>query len=276
MVSNKYIIVCDESNKKGSNYSYFYGGAMLLEHNYEKIGTIINDYKTKLGFNELKRTKISEKNCVDYIKVLDLFFTFVRSGDIKLRMMFAPNNELISIPKPENHTYTKFYFAFIKNAFNIFFANKNISLRLIFDDLPETKEQCDTFKQYLVEKINNNKSKRGLNSVTISASQIEEVDSTKHPILQCVDVIIGCIEFYLNTPRSQQISKRARAKFKVFDKIWLEISRINPEFNLTTTTTPIYSHKAWLKPYAHFVYHKKIVPKASTNRPRERVALRKH
>ena len=35
-----YIIVCDESTKKGQNYSYFYGGAILKEAKYEKISAL--------------------------------------------------------------------------------------------------------------------------------------------------------------------------------------------------------------------------------------------
>lgn len=256
-MTNKYLIVCDESSKKGKNHSYFYGGAMLLESKYDQISSILDDYKIKLGFNELKRIKITEKNYKDYISMLSLFFVFVKSGDIKLRIMFSPNDQLLRLSKSENFSYTKFYHTFIKNAFNIFYAGKDIGLRLIFDDLPETREQCDKFKQCLMGSINKNK-KYYKNRVCLKQSQIEEVDSRKHIILQLVDVVVGVIEFYLNTDLTEiRQSKRANAKYKVFKYIFSQIKEIKPDFEICKTTYPVYSVKGWLNKYAHFVYHKK-------------------
>lgn len=256
---NEYVIICDESNKKDVNYSYFYGGAMLLENKYQKISEILNNYKNKFGFTELKRTKITIANYKSYIDILDLFFTFVKSGDIKIRIMFSPNSELMHIPKHENFTYTKLYLAFIVNAFNIFYAKKNIKLRLIFDDLPETKEQCSTFKKCLYTKINKNISKNKLcNKAKIKKDAIEEVDSKKHIILQCVDVIVGVTDFFLNTtPEEINQSKRAFAKNQVWQYVKSQIYLMNPNFILTETTKPVYSHKGWIDNYRHFVYSQK-------------------
>lgn len=255
--NKKYVIICDESSKKADKFSYFFGGAMLLESKYEKITAVLNDYKSRLGLHELKRTKITEKNYKDYINVLDLFFTFVKSGDIKIRVMFSPNTELLEIPKSKNKTYTKFYYTFIINAFNIFYAKENIDLRLIFDDLPETKEQCFEFKNCLINKINNNK-KVNTNLAHVKKDAIEEVDSKKHTILQCVDVIVGLVDFALNTP--DKMSKRAYAKLQVWNKIYAFIQEIHPNFEITKSTKPIYSHKGWKSKYSHFVYHKKNSP----------------
>lgn len=257
---NKYVIVCDESKKKGLNYSYFYGGAMLLESKYDRISKILNDYKSKLGFHELKRVKITEKNYKDYIEMMDLFFTFVRSGDIKVRIMFSPNDQLLKLPKSQNESYTKFYHTFITCAFNIFYAKENINLRLIFDDLPETKEQCKKFKQCLLKSINFN-NKPNTNKAFLKKEQIEEVDSRKHIILQCVDVVVGLVDFALNTTKKElKESKRAKAKLCVWNKVYSNIKEIHPNFILVRTTGMIYSHKGWINKYAHFVYHKKNSP----------------
>ncbi len=256
-LTDKYIIVADESTKKGKNYSYFYGGAILLEAEYEFISSVIEDFKSKLGLNEIKRTKITEKNYKDYIKVLKFFFAFVKSGYIKIRIMFSPNNQLMNIPKKENVTFTKFYFAFIFNAFSIFYANRNIRLRLIFDDLPETKSQCEEFKKCIKAKAKFNQ-KLNSNKVYINKQQIEEVDSKKHPILQCVDVITGTIDYYLNTPKEELIaSKRAKARNEILKFILTQIQGMHENFIITETTSPIYSHKGWLDRYKHFVYKQK-------------------
>lgn len=259
-MNKKYIIVCDESTKKGKNFSYFYGGAMLLESKYEMISNIINDFKTKLYLNELKRIKITEKNYRDYIKVLELFFTFVKSGDIKIRIMFSPNDELLHLPKNLNESYTKFYYTFIKNAFNIFYAKENISLRLIVDDLPETREQCNKFKRCLKDSLNNN-NKINANKVNLKLDDIAEVDSKNHIILQCVDVIVGLVDFYLNSNKNEiKNSKRALAKLKVWNKVYENIKVIDNNFNILETTKPVFSNRGWKKVYAHFVYHKKNNP----------------
>lgn len=258
VAKDNYIIICDESSKKGEKYSYFYGGAILRESKYEKISTILENYKNSLGLNELKRTKITNKNYKSYIEVIDLFFTFVKSGEINIRLMYSPNGELKKdIPHSLNETYTKFYFAFIKNAFNIFYAKENINLRILFDDLPETKEQCLKFKKLLIRSIISNK-KPNTNKVFIKKQDIVEVDSKKHIILQCMDVIVGLLDFYLNTSSEKiEESIRAKAKQNVWDFVYRKILEINPSISFDKTTTPIYSHKGWRMPYQHFVYHQK-------------------
>lgn len=254
-----YIIICDESSKKGANFGYFYGGAIVEEQKYYMLSDILNDYKTKFDLHELKRVKITEKNYKDYIKVMELFFTFVKSGDIKVRIMFSPNCELMTnIPHSQNETFMKFYFTFIVNAFNIFYAKENINLFVLCDDLPETKEQNNKFKECLVSKIKTNK-KPNTNKVYITKRQIQEVDSRKHVILQCIDVITGLVDFVLNTPMEEiKKSKRADARFKVWKSIYSIIKDLIPNFEMTKTTIPLYSHKAWNGEYKHFVYHQKI------------------
>lgn len=252
-----YVIICDESSRYGKYFSYFYGGAMLLESKYEKISEILDDYKSKFGLHEIKRTKITEKNYKDYIEIMDLFFTFVKSGDIKVRVMFSPNSELKEIPKKENFSFMKFYYTFIVNAFNIFYAKHDIRLRLIFDDLPETKEQCNFFKESLMGKINLN-AKQSANRAWVNYNHIEEVDSEKHVILQCVDVVTGLVDFYLNTTTEEiRNSRRAQARLRVWRSIEKNIYEIIPDFDVCKTTQPVYSNKGWLGKYRHFVYKQK-------------------
>lgn len=256
----KYIIISDESTKKGNKYSYFYGGALLKESEYEFLSGLLNKMKDELNLGEMKRTKITDKNYKDYIKVLRLFFMMISTGDIKVRVMFSPNEELLQLPKKENVTFTKFYFTFIFNAFSIFYAQKRIKLRLIFDDLPETKKQCQDFKNCIIAKAKTNK-QLNTNKVIIDKQQIEEVDSKKHVILQCVDVIVGTVDYYLNTPQNElTATKRGNARYEVWKFIYSQIEKIHDNFVITKTTSPIYSHKGWKDVYKHFVYKQKKSP----------------
>ena len=208
--SERYVIVCDESTRHGRNYSYFFGGALVKESEYQKINEVLKIYSESKGLGEVKRTKI---------------------------------------------TYCKFYYLFIRHAFSIFYAKQDIQLRLIFDDLPETKEACTKFKGYLVHNLNITNVFRG-NHVKIIEKDIEEVDSKRHMILQCMDVVMGMIDFYLNSTVEERASKRGQAKVAVCKHILAKIQEIHPDFIVNLTTQPIYSNKGWVDPYKHFAYKK--------------------
>ncbi|MDE6586460.1 MAG: hypothetical protein K2K80_07265, partial [Clostridia bacterium] len=186
----------------------------------------------------------------------DLFFTYVRSSDIKARVMFSKNEELDVLPKSIDETYCKFYYLFLRYAFSIYYAKCNISLRLIFDDLPETKAACEKLKSYLVNNLNIVTVNRG-NKVNLIAKDIEEVDSKKHMVLQCMDVIMGLVDFHLNATKEERESKRGQARSSVWKFILSKIYEIHENFILTDTTAPIYSHKGWRDQYKHFVFKQK-------------------
>lgn len=264
MQQERYVIVCDESTRHGLNYSYFYGGAMVKESKYQKINDVLSLYSMSKGLGEVKRTKITLTNYSDYIELLDLFFTYVKSSDIKARVMFAKNEELDCLPKSVDETYCKFYYLFLRYAFSIYYAKQNISLRLVFDDLPETKEACKKFKSYLVTNLNSIVVNNG-NKVSVISDDIEEVDSKKHMILQCMDVIMGLVDFHLNATQEERASKRGQARSHVWKFVMAKIYEIHENFILTETTMPIYSHRGWIDIYKHFVFkHKNKTPAIPT------------
>ncbi|MDE6586409.1 MAG: hypothetical protein K2K80_07005, partial [Clostridia bacterium] len=68
MTNERYVIVCDESTRHGLNYSYFYGGAIVKESNYEKINGVLKLFSDSKGLGEVKRTKITQYNYRNYIE----------------------------------------------------------------------------------------------------------------------------------------------------------------------------------------------------------------
>lgn len=257
MQHERYVIVCDESTRHGLNYSYFYGGAIVKESNYQKINEVLKLYSDSKGLGEVKRTKINLTNYRNYIELLDLFFTYVKSSEIKARVMFSKNEELEVLPKSVDQTYCKFYYLFLRYAFSIYYAKTDLSLRLIFDDLPETKAACKILKNYLVKNLNKVVINRG-NKVKLVADDIEEVDSKKHMILQCMDVIMGLVDFQLNATKEERESKRGQARTCVWKYVLGKIEEIHEDFVLTETTKPLHSNKGWKDLYKHFVFkHKK-------------------
>lgn len=264
MRHERYVVVCDESTRHGLNYSYFYGGAILKESNYQKINEVLNLYSTSKGLGEVKRTKITLTNYRNYIELLDLFFTYVKSSDIKARVMFSKNEELDVLPKSLDETYCKFYYLFLRYAFSIYYVGQNVSLRLIFDDLPETKAACKKLKTYLVNNLNSVVIERG-NRVSLKAGDIEEVNSKKHMVMQCMDVIMGLVDFHLNATTEERESKRGQARTYVLKFVLSKINEIHDNFVLTETTMPINSHKGWKDCYKHFVFkHKNKTPAIPT------------
>lgn len=262
----KYIIVCDESTKKGSNYSYFYGGCIVAEDKYSDISEKLNLYKDHIGLNhELKRINIDATNANRYIAMLDFFFTFVKSGDIRVRVMFSPNQNLANIPANTDDTFCTFYYLFIRHAFALPYAREDVDLRLIFDALPEKPIKRERFKTYLVSNLTHIPNDDVSNDVIIDRTRIEEVDSNKHIILQCADVIVGLIDFCLNDVHNSQQTKSKRwyAKNKVLGVLLSYIEDLHPNFEICVTTPPLRGINAWTDKYKHFVY-KKTNKKAPT------------
>lgn len=252
----RYILICDESTRKGKLYSYFFGGALVNEREYEKINQLFQMYIKERNLGEAKRTKITANNYKLYIDLMDLFFTYIKAGKIKARIMLANNTELERIPSSLDETYCKFYYLFIRYAFSLFYARNDIHLRLALDDLPETKESCKNLKDHLVNNLQR-VNFVGCNKVILNAKDIEEVDSKKHAILQCIDVVTGIIDFALNSTSEDRKSKRGQAKWQVWKFVETKIYEIHPTFVFDTTTWPISSHKGWLDVYKHFAYTKK-------------------
>ncbi len=115
----------------------------------------------------------------------------------------------------------------------------------------------------MVQKIITN-NKPNTNKVYLTQRNIEEVDSSRHVILQFVDIIVGLVDFILNTSTSEiKNSKRAMARYNIWKQLEKYIFEIDDNFIISETTRPVYSFKGWVKKYAHFVYQKKS-PNTST------------
>jgi hypothetical protein len=259
------IIICDESDKEGDYFSNFYGGVLVGGSKYEKISYDLNQVKNALNlFGEVKWQKVTERYLDKYIALMTVFFEKLRSGDVKIRIMFTHNAW-----KPTNLTqedkefgYFKLYYQFIKHAFGLQYIdnrNKNISLRIYLDEMPDTKKKSEAFKDYL----------HGLQNVItpknstfrIEKQNIAEVSSHDHVLLQCMDVVLGSMSFKLNNkhkvklPGKRTRGKRTIAKEKLYKYIYHEICSIRPHFNIGCTTGHyIYPESRWRDPYRHWCF----------------------
>ena len=91
--------------------------------NGKSVEDALNAKKEELDLHgEIKWTKVTGQYLEKYIAVIDMFFDFIKSGKIKVRIMFRDNED-----KPSNYhdrhsndyKYFKLYYQFLKNAFGL-------------------------------------------------------------------------------------------------------------------------------------------------------------
>jgi hypothetical protein len=245
-MQNGFYIFCDESVKKDRFYSNFYGGVLIDKKDFNSVNNVLLSKKLDLLMedSELKWSNINAYRVKEYCEMIDTFFEFVKLGILKLRIMFTDNRFL-----PKNITdihrqneYHLLYYQFVKHAFGFRYINSdyNVDLELFFDWLPDKKEKNDTFKrfifglQFLPEFVNA--------KLQIKKDSIYEVDSKKHIILQCLDVVLGAMAFRLNHHHkdipegSKRRGKRTVAKEIVYKHIHKKICETRANFNIGIST----------------------------------------
>ena len=277
-----YRLYADESVSEGKYYSNFYGGVLVNVSDIPKIEKILNDKKAELNFNgEIKWTKVTENYLNKYIDIINLFFDLIKKGQIKVRIMFAQNAFVIAdLPKEKtDNEYNILYYYFLKDAFGLKFSNpepfKNkVNLSLYLDDLPCSKEQKVSLKNSLL------RYNYELRQNNIEITEVVEINSKKHVIQQCMDIILGAMNFRLNDlnkvkdPETGKKAKKTLAKEKLYKVINNNIRTIRKGFNIGLSTSidtdvtnvwkQSYRHWNFISRYSHF--DKSLTKKGNTKK----------
>ena len=265
----EYIIYCDESVGKGKYYSNFFGGALVKNTDYDQIRQALDAMKTVLNISgEMKWIKVTSSYLTKYIEIMDAFFSFVKDKKIKVRIMFQRNDQMPSHLGQEQieNRYYLLYYQFVKHAFGLIHHKPEedapVYLRLYFDTIPFPLYQREVFKAHIFSLQRSAKFRKA--KILIRRDDIAEIDSKRHSIQQCVDVILGSISFMLNKKNLEkpegatERGSRTIAKEKLFLHI-LELIQDsdNVEFFDISTSTPIQSlDELWTVPYIHW----KLIP----------------
>jgi hypothetical protein len=264
MAKRHIIIYCDESAEKGRYYSNFYGGALVGASNREKVTRTLNETKEKLNIKgEMKWTKISTAYEQKYIQFIDEFFNFVDTGVIKVRIMFTQNMfrpTRLSDYHLDNQ-YFLLYYQLIKHSFGLRYCNPEgvdeVLVSLFLDDVPHSDHKFLEFKEYLSSLCYYPVFRRA--KISIPVSEITDVKSHDHVVLQGLDIVLGAMQFRLNDlhkviPDGERIrGKRTRAKERVYKYINTRIRSIHPNFNIGITTgTKEGREGRWSQPYRHW------------------------
>ncbi len=243
----EYLIYCDESDKDGELYSDFFGGCMVSGKDAPAVIDALNRKKKELHLlGEIKWTKVTEQYLDRYIQVIDLFFDYIRDGKVKMRVMFRKTKDEPSRPTQKNKDdkYFKLYYQFIKHSFglsNIPADEGEVFVRIYFDQLPDKKEKCDEFKEFIRNLPRTKGYREAMGHVRIRKEDVTEVCSHDHVLLQCADIVLGAMNFRLNqmhrrTGENGRRGKRTVAKEKLYVHINQRISEMLPNFNIGIST----------------------------------------
>lgn len=266
MPKRQYVLYCDESAKSGAHYSNFYGGVLLDASDRQAVELALLSKKQELNlFGELKWTKVTENYLDKYIEFIELFFDFVESSKIKVRIMFTHNYHRargLSEQQLEDR-YFILYYQLIKHAFGLCYCNPSgvdeVGVSVLLDDLPDTKEKVEIFRHH-ISNISTTDLFRG-RKILFPYHDVAPVKSHEHNILQGLDIVLGSIQFRLNDqhlakPEGQsRRGRRTIAKEKLYKHISGRIRRIYPNFNIGNST----GHggdlaSRWLHPYRHWLF----------------------
>lgn len=257
---SKYVMYCDESTGKGRFYSDFYGGAIVDERLRLGCERILKSARGNCR-GEMKWTKISEYNENDYICFINAFFDLIRDDFLKVRIMFRQNTNKSNISGDAMEKYTKLYYQFIKHAFGLQFCNPGgvlkVSVSVFLDKVPITPLRFEQFRDYIINLSNLSEFKSA--NIRFSKSEVTDVLSENHIILQAVDVVLGSIQFRLNDKHKEiplgkkRRAKRTRAKERVYKIINLRIREIYPHFNVGVGTSMAEGRQVrWTHRYRHW------------------------
>lgn len=256
-----HILYRDESADKGEKYGDFFGGCMVRSTDIHRITQALEEKKQALNLGkEIKWTKVTDQYLPKYMEMMDLFFSFVKEGTVKVRVMFRSEEEVPSQPelRKNGEKYFRLYYQFLKHSFGLTnIPEQELPVRLIInlDTLPDKHGQRKEFKEFLCrlpKTLHNDR-------LIIAPEDISEVDSHQHVLLQCVDIVMGAMYFRLNglhkvIPEGKnRPGKKTKAKDELYQHIYHHIDEILPHFNIEISTgNRGYASQHWESPYEHW------------------------
>jgi hypothetical protein len=266
----EYIIYCDESSAKGVYFSDFYGGALVTSEHLTEVTEILLRKKSELNFGgEVKWNKIPghPQYAQKYIDLIDCFFDLVKAEKIKIRIMFRQNTIKAARLTKEHldQKYFILYYLFLKKGFGLDCAPEiqgGARVRIYPDKIPDTAEQLERFRSFLVGLGRRPEFRK---RISIAREDVTEIRSHDHDILQCLDIILGSMQFKLNdlhrelAPGKRRRARRTREKERVYKHINARIRDIYPNFNIGTSTAQGTETSRWDDPYRHW----RLIPKKS-------------
>lgn len=262
-MTRELIVISDESDSKGDYYSNFYGAVLIESQHLAECVRRVGEAKAAMNLHgEVKWSKITDTYQVKYLELMRVFFELVREGKAKIRIMFTHNIHIATglTPRHKKSRYHILYYMFLRYAFGLGHSGDGTPtrLRLLMDQMPSTAEQTRKFKQYLLNM--NGRSAFRAAWLSLAPDDICEVRSHDHDLLQCLDVVLGSMQFKLNDkdrvkdPVTGKRGKKTRAKDAVYKFINSQIRTIYTNFNIGITTGGFRTTNRWHHAYRHWCF----------------------
>ena len=263
----EYIIYCDESVSDGIYYTDFFGGVLVCNTDYDVIKDALNAKKLELNLHgEIKWVKVTGNYLDKYKQMIDLFFSYIKENKLKVRIMFRETSQVPSNLNSEqvHNRYSLLYYQFVKHAFGLTYhdapQDKPIYLRLYFDEIPYPINQRDAFKSHIFSLQQNSRFRKA--KIRIRMDDVVEINSSKHSIQQCMDIVLGSISFMLNKKNlivpdgKTSRGHRTIAKEQLFFHILKRIQESNGVeiFDISRTTPIKIPNDFWTMPYRHWKF----------------------
>jgi hypothetical protein len=259
------VVFCDESIERGEYFSHFYGAALVREKQLERVNAILRMKKSELSLHgEVKFAKITSNYQAKYIALLETFFELISEQLVKVRIMFSQNIHKPTLTHAQrDNTYFLLYYQLVKHSFGLQYMEGAlpISLRLNFDAFPTTREKAANFKGYICGLTQSREFRE--REISIEPQDIAEVESHNHDILQCLDIILGLMQWRLNEGHKtkaegkKQRSNRTKAKEKVYKFVYAKIRELYPGYAFNIGVTTKFSSKPefqWTASYRHWLF----------------------
>lgn len=256
-------VYADESAKRGPFFANFYGGALVRSADLQPVQAQLRRAAADAGFGaEVKWQKVSSGYLDRYLRLMDVFFDLVAADRVKMRIMFT-QTRYVPVGLSAAHieeAYYILYYQFIKHAFGLRYSppGEPTGLRIYLDELPDSRDLADGFKARL-SGLQRWSGFRTAN-LRVRHDQIAEVRSHDHIVLQCVDVVLGAMQFRLNNkhklkpPGQRRRGARTIAKEKLYRHINRRIRDIYPNFNVGISTGTTAVDDRWTHPYRHWLF----------------------
>lgn len=236
-MEKEYIVFCDEFDKQGKYFSNFYGGVIVGSSKLDLVVARLNEAKKNAGIeSEVKWEKTSPYDVDRYQQLMHVYFNEIEQGNLRTRIMFRANSLVPHglSPQQQRDEYYLLYYQFLKHGFGFISMPQHpegVNLRIYLDKLPnQSKERISQFKGYIAALADNYNLRHA--GLKMKHENIAEVDSKKHILLQCTDVVLGSIAFRLNDKHkaipkgSKRRGKRTVAKETLYKALRREICRV--------------------------------------------------
>lgn len=270
----EYIIYADESEERGTYFAHFYAGLLVRSVDLPAVAECLREAKASLHFGgRVKWQKVTAQYLSKYMALMDTFFDLVENDVVKVRVMFLHRTNVpVGLTEDQKrNSYYLLYYQFLKNAFGLQHSTAGqepISVRFYLDRRSGTKEQKARFKAYIASLEQQPQFRNA--RILFPVDQVAEVAIDDHDLLQCLDVVVGAMQFRLNDfhlkkpEGSHRRAARTIAKEKLYKMILRRIRAIYPNFNIGVSTgTEGDPSNRWRHPYRHWEF----MPKESRYDP---------